>query len=142
MAIVFELVVNFGSDQASADAARHLTVSHPSLAAGEHLVQLHEPLVTTVRGYDGEPYLEMAIVPVGRSGAQPTSTTSGEAVRRGFSQPWRADRLLSTREVRRRRLSRGGFGGRLGRQRTRRRWPMALETSVTPVSTSTTMAMT
>jgi len=65
MAIVFELVVNFGSDRAAADAAGHRTSSHPALAAGHHRVRLHEPLITTARGYHGEPYVEMSIIPVG-----------------------------------------------------------------------------
>ncbi|MGS2619662.1 hypothetical protein ACVCAH_35040 [Micromonospora sp. LZ34] len=65
MAIAFELVINFGSDQAAAAAARHLTVKHPPLTAGQHHVRMHEPLLTTVRGYHGQPHLEMSILPIG-----------------------------------------------------------------------------
>jgi hypothetical protein len=65
MAIAFELVINFGSDQAAADAACDLTGKQPALTAGQHRVQLHKPLVRTARGYHGQPHLEMAIIPVG-----------------------------------------------------------------------------
>lgn len=65
MAIAFELVINFGLNQAAAGVAQHFTVNHPPLMTGQHHVALHEPLVTKVRGYDGEPYLEMSIIPVG-----------------------------------------------------------------------------
>jgi hypothetical protein len=66
MAIAFELVINFGSNQTAAFAALRLTADYPSLAAGKHDVPLHEPLITTARGYyDGEPHLEMSILPVG-----------------------------------------------------------------------------
>jgi len=65
MAIAFELVINFGSNQTAAFAARRLTADYPLLAAGQHGVPLHEPLITTARGYDGEPHLEMSVLPVG-----------------------------------------------------------------------------
>jgi hypothetical protein len=65
MGVAFELVINFGSDHAAVADARQLAVNHPPLPAGHHHIRLHEPLVTTVRDYDGAPYLEMSILPVG-----------------------------------------------------------------------------
>lgn len=65
MAIVFELVINFGSDRDAAAAAGHLVAAHPPLSAGHYHIPLHEPLLSTVRGYHGEAYLEMSIIPVG-----------------------------------------------------------------------------
>ena len=63
MAIVFELVINFGSDRGAADEAVRLVRTHPPLTAGQHRVLLHDPLLNVVRGIGGEPYLEMSIVP-------------------------------------------------------------------------------
>src|SRR5262245_29245957 len=45
VAIVFELVVNFGSNDAAARTARELVVSHGPLVVGGRDVGLHEPLL-------------------------------------------------------------------------------------------------
>ena len=63
MAIIFELVINYGNDRAAAESAAGLVESHPPLAAGRYEIPLHEPHVGTVRDADGQPYLEMSIVP-------------------------------------------------------------------------------
>jgi hypothetical protein len=61
MAIAFELVVNFGTDQAAVDQARAAVLDHPPLVAGEHRIPLHPPLLFTPDGG----YLEMSVLPVG-----------------------------------------------------------------------------
>ncbi|MGH3728617.1 MAG: hypothetical protein ACRDTU_07665 [Micromonosporaceae bacterium] len=77
MAIVFELVINYGHDHAAAQDASRLVAIHPPLTAGPHHVRLHQPLTRTVRDAAGEPYLELSIVPaqvgfgVGLDGSQP-----------------------------------------------------------------------
>ncbi len=77
MAIVFELVINYGHERAAAEDASLLVAAHPPLTAGSHTVRLHRSLVNTVRGAAGQPYLEMSVVPaqvgfnVARDGDQP-----------------------------------------------------------------------
>ena len=63
MAIVFELVINFGLDRGAADDAVRLVRTHPPVTAGKHRVLLHDPLLNVVRGIGGEPHVEMSIVP-------------------------------------------------------------------------------
>ncbi|WP_433229064.1 hypothetical protein [Actinomadura formosensis] len=63
MAIVFELVVNYGQDHAAVENAGRIVAAHPPLTAGPHLIRLHEPLVTTVHDAAGLPYLEMSVIP-------------------------------------------------------------------------------
>ncbi|SBT43587.1 hypothetical protein [Micromonospora auratinigra] len=65
MAIVFELVVNFGDDDIAARAAHRRVVGAPPLVAGGRDVRLHEPLLGRARGLDGSPYLLMSVIPVG-----------------------------------------------------------------------------
>ena len=78
MAIVFELVVNFGSDDAAVDAARDLVLGHAPLEAGPHGIALHPPLVRTARSLDGSAYAEMSVLPAG--------VGFGAAVDRGHEQ--------------------------------------------------------
>jgi hypothetical protein len=81
VAILFELVVNYGrNEQAAQDAARMAT-THPPLRAGRHRIPLAAPVLRTVEAREGEPYLEMAIVPVGvgfRPGWERLRLTAGE----------------------------------------------------------------
>lgn len=63
MAIVFELVINYGHDHAAVENASLLVAAHPPLAAGPHPIRMHKPLINTVRDAAGEPYLEMSVVP-------------------------------------------------------------------------------
>jgi hypothetical protein len=63
MAIIFELVINFGNDRSAAETAAHLLTAHPPLAAGRHQIPLHRPLFDTVRDASGEPYLQMSVIP-------------------------------------------------------------------------------
>jgi hypothetical protein len=64
MAIVFELVINYGNDQVAAANASRLVAEHPPLTAGPHHVRLHPPLIHTVRDSAGDQYLEMSIIPI------------------------------------------------------------------------------
>lgn len=63
MAIVFELVINYGNDRSAAENAARVVASHPPLPAGPHAIRLHRPLINAVRDAAGEPYLEMSIIP-------------------------------------------------------------------------------
>jgi hypothetical protein len=63
MAIVFELVINYGQDQAAADNASRLVAAHPPLSAGPHQIRLHKPTISTLRDAAGAPYLEMSVIP-------------------------------------------------------------------------------
>ncbi|MDI6105789.1 hypothetical protein QLQ12_45150 [Actinoplanes sp. NEAU-A12] len=65
MAVLFELVVNFGANHAAAEQAHATVLNHPRLQAGEHQIPLHEPRLMTTRSKDGNEYLEMAVLPVG-----------------------------------------------------------------------------
>jgi hypothetical protein len=65
MAIVFELVLNYGQNHAAIEDARRVVAAHPPLPAGPHRVALHEPLVDTVLDAADRPFLEMSIIPVG-----------------------------------------------------------------------------
>jgi hypothetical protein len=65
VAIAFELVVNFGSNDGAARTAHDLVVSRGPLAVGRRSVDLHEPLLNRARGSDGVPYLEMSVLPLG-----------------------------------------------------------------------------
>jgi hypothetical protein len=66
MAIAFELVVNFGSNEAAADAAYEFVVGQAALlTVGDTSVGLHEPLLNLTRGGDGVPYLLMSVLPIG-----------------------------------------------------------------------------
>ncbi|GIF62143.1 hypothetical protein Ais01nite_01780 [Asanoa ishikariensis] len=65
MAIVFELVVNFGSDDAAARAACDLVRGAAGIKVGSRHIRLHEPLLNRVTAIDGVPYLEMSVMPVG-----------------------------------------------------------------------------
>ena len=77
MAIVFELVINYGHDHAAVEDACRLVAAHPPLPAGPHRVGLHRPLTNTVRDAAGHPYIEMSVVPaqvgvnVGLDGRRP-----------------------------------------------------------------------
>lgn len=64
MAIVFELVINYGRNRAAAENACQVISAHPPLAAGPHHVQLHEPMTSTVHDAAGQPYIEISVVPV------------------------------------------------------------------------------
>jgi hypothetical protein len=61
VAIVFGLVINFGSDEESADAARRLAEKAEPLAAGPHRVRVHSSR------HRGGPAVELGVVPVGVS---------------------------------------------------------------------------
>ncbi|MEU9022696.1 hypothetical protein [Actinomadura sp. NPDC048394] len=65
MAIVFELVLNYGQNHAAIEDARRVVAAHPPLPAGPYRVALHEPLVDTVLDAADQPFLEMSIIPVG-----------------------------------------------------------------------------
>jgi hypothetical protein len=66
MAIAFELVVNFGSNEAAADSAYEFVVGQaPLLTVGDTSVGLHEPLLNLTRGGDGVSYLLMSVLPIG-----------------------------------------------------------------------------
>lgn len=65
MAICFELVVNFGADEAAAQTAHDLIAAAEPLLVGNQEVVLHEPLLRWVRDVDDVPYLEMSVLPVG-----------------------------------------------------------------------------
>lgn len=65
MAIAFELAINFGSNDAAAAAARRLVTSHPPFKTGQHHIRLHEPLVTSEPGLDGQSNIYMIINPIG-----------------------------------------------------------------------------
>jgi hypothetical protein len=55
MAIVFELVINYGQDHAVAENASRLVAAHPPLTAGPHQIRLPKPLITTSRYTPGGP---------------------------------------------------------------------------------------
>jgi hypothetical protein len=65
MAIIFELVLNFGTDWAAAQEACRRVAAHPPLTAGPHHIPLHEPLIAPAPSIDGPDYLEMSVMPVG-----------------------------------------------------------------------------
>ncbi|SNS77730.1 hypothetical protein SAMN05421812_101750 [Asanoa hainanensis] len=65
MAIVFGLVVNFGSDEAAAHAACDVVRGAAAIPVGHRQIRLHEPLLGQVTGAGGVPYLELSAVPVG-----------------------------------------------------------------------------
>lgn len=65
MAIVFELVVNFGANHAAAGQARAAVLDHHDLPAGGYRIPLHEALLTTTRSNSGTEYLEMSVLPAG-----------------------------------------------------------------------------
>jgi hypothetical protein len=90
VAIAFELVANFGSNDAAASAAYELVVSSAPLAVGRRSIELHEPLLHRVRGRDGVQYLEMSVLPVGvgwgvglDSGHEPLRLTAAELTELG-----------------------------------------------------------
>lgn len=60
MAIVFELVVNFGRNGEAADRAVDIVRRHGPLHVGGRVIQLHEPMRTVV---DGD--IEVSVIPVG-----------------------------------------------------------------------------
>lgn len=81
MAILFELVVNYGRNEEAAQAAVRTAMAHPPLPAGRHRIPLAEPHIRTVVAREGDPYFEMSIVPVGvgiRSGWERLRLTAGE----------------------------------------------------------------
>src|SRR5262245_23504574 len=65
MAIVFALVVNFGGDEASADAAREVAAASPALPVGDRRIGLHMPLIYETGGVDDTSFLLMSVVPIG-----------------------------------------------------------------------------
>ncbi|WP_067498677.1 hypothetical protein [Actinoplanes sp. TFC3] len=67
MAVIFELVVNFGSDVAAAEAAQHLVVAAPPLTVGHREIALHGPMINRVRDVDDTPLLLLSVLPVGVS---------------------------------------------------------------------------
>lgn len=65
MAICFELVVNFGVNEAGVRAAHELIVAAKPLVVGLREIRLHEPLLHRASDADGSPYIEMSVLPVG-----------------------------------------------------------------------------
>jgi hypothetical protein len=65
MAVIFELMLNFGTDWDAAQEAARQIAAHPPLAAGPHRVPLHEPLIAPAPSDDGPDYLEMSVMPAG-----------------------------------------------------------------------------
>lgn len=66
MAVIFELVVNFGSDVDAARAASLIAATSPPLKAGRHRIPLHPALITEESSeYAGSPpYAQLSILPV------------------------------------------------------------------------------
>jgi hypothetical protein len=67
VAILFALVVNFGSDEAAARAAHDLVLANQLQAVGDLTIGLHEPFLRH------GPYLEMSVVPIGVGWAGPAN---------------------------------------------------------------------
>ncbi|WP_157433014.1 hypothetical protein [Actinomadura rifamycini] len=63
MAIIFELVINYGLNKRAANEAADLVEAHPALPVGPHLIPLHKPLLGTVSDTAGHPYLAMSVIP-------------------------------------------------------------------------------
>jgi hypothetical protein len=85
VAIVFELVINYGRAPSAADGINDLIAASRPPVAGPHRVQLHKPYARMVPDAAGEPYLEVSIVPtrvgfrVAADGHQPRlPLTAGE----------------------------------------------------------------
>lgn len=64
MALVFELVVNYGQNPSAAAEGSRIVQHHQPLRAGNHEVPLHPPLLTEITSVDGGRYLEMSVMPV------------------------------------------------------------------------------
>jgi hypothetical protein len=65
MALVFELVVNYGQNHAAAEQAVRVAAAHPPLAVGGHRIPLHPPSMSTIHSAEDGSYLELSVVPVG-----------------------------------------------------------------------------
>ncbi len=55
MAIVFELVINYGRDPSAADGINDLIAASPPLVAGPHRIHVHRPFARMVPDAAGEP---------------------------------------------------------------------------------------
>lgn len=81
VAIVFELVVNFGSDAAAADRAVEVVRRHGPVRAGGQAVKLHEPLRAVV---DGD--IEISVIPNGVGVRVPMDDTLVPLTAEGLSE--------------------------------------------------------
>lgn len=74
MAVVFELVVNFGTEADAARRAVDRIAAAPPIATGGPLVGLHPPISQDTVSFAGAPYLEVAVCPIGVSYGLPLDT--------------------------------------------------------------------
>lgn len=66
MAVIFELVVNFGDDRSAAERAVAMVAATDPIPLGEHAVALHPASLGMVRSpVDGEAHLELSVLPAG-----------------------------------------------------------------------------
>jgi hypothetical protein len=65
VALVFELVINFGDDRSAAQRAFDVVTAARPIAVGGHLIGLHQPLMITMSSGQGLRYIEFSVVPVG-----------------------------------------------------------------------------
>lgn len=65
VAVIFELVINFGDDRRAAERAVDTVVATQPIPVGTHLIGLHPPRFYNTISYTGAPYIEFAAIPAG-----------------------------------------------------------------------------
>ncbi|MCP3801063.1 hypothetical protein NLX83_17520 [Allokutzneria sp. A3M-2-11 16] len=65
MAVIFELVINFGEERAAAERAVDVVAETAAIPAGDSLIRLHRPALRDAVSRAGDPYIEFSAIPAG-----------------------------------------------------------------------------
>ncbi|AHH99313.1 hypothetical protein GCM10010174_50720 [Kutzneria viridogrisea] len=80
MAVIFELVMNFGVERSAAEQARDSLATMGPVPVDERLIGLHPPFLRDAISYAGVGYVELAVAPMGVSWGLPHDRSIERAI--------------------------------------------------------------